>query len=320
MKRVLVTGATTPPGSRIVSRLLADPSIEFVLATGVEPTEAREASAPPERYRYVPLDLSRPREVRALLFGPCLEHRVDTVVHGPLHRRTRDVGRRVHALDVESTREMFHLAQRHATVRNFVFRSSMLVYRVRAEMPTLVNEEHPLELSPRAPQWLRDRVEADTIACTHLGIGRLRVVVLRSAECLEAEAGSQLWDYLRSRVGFRPVGFDPMLNLVTAGDVARAVHLAVVGSAHGVFNIPGADTLPLTEAAARWGQRNVPAPGFLVGPLYALRSRVIHTDFRYDLNRWRFQYSAVPDGTRAREMLGYEPDERIEWTREPRAR
>lgn len=306
MSAVLITGATTPVGHAIVGALLRDPRVRRVVAVGYE---AEEASGLPDhpRLRYVETDLLRARNVRDLLFGAGVEERVELVLHGALHRSAFDAGRRVHALNVETTRELLALAERHPTIRRFVFRSTSEVYRLEPHLPAIITEEHPLNLDPRAPQWVRDRVEADLTVCTRMGLVPLEVVVLRCAECLAPDSGSQLWDYLGSRICLRPLGFDPMLNLISTQDLARACALALHGRGQGIFNVPGRDTLPLSAVIVRHGRRDVPAPGFALGPLYRLRSRVRGTQFRYDQNYWRFHFSGVMDGRRAREALGYAP-------------
>ena len=40
---------------------------------------------------------------------------------------------------------------------------------------------------------------------------------------LVAQSGSQLHDYLQSRVCLRPMGFDPMLNVLSVDDAVRAI-------------------------------------------------------------------------------------------------
>lgn len=316
MRSVLVTGATTGPGAAVVRALLAHPAVERVLAVGAEPGGGALLGAH-ERLEYVRVDLRRPREIRELLWGPARRMGVDAVVHAALHRRATDAGEAVHVLNVEATRELVSLCERHPTVRRFVFRGHAEVYKVRAELPALIDETQALELSPSAPQWVRDRVEADLAVCARAGLSAMSIAVLRCAECLAPAAGSQLWDYLHAPVCFRPLGFDPMLNLLSVQDLARAVVRALASNAVGVFNVAGADTLPLSEAIARWGRVGVPVPGPLLGPLYALRARLRGTDFRYDLNHWRFHFSGVLDGRRAREVLGYVPRHPIPWPRRP---
>ncbi|MCK6545214.1 NAD-dependent epimerase/dehydratase family protein [Myxococcota bacterium] len=311
-KSVLVTGATTPLGRAIVSAFLEDHEIRHVLAVAAEPTYPRPERGT-EKLTYHRVDLTKERELRDLMFGAARELGIDTIVHAALHRSARDGGRRVHALNVESTRELLRLAERHPTVERFVFRSCADVYKLRTEFPTVIAEDHPLELAPEAPQWIRDRVEADLTVCTQMGVSRVAITVLRFAECLVPESGSQLYDYLTSRVCLTPLGFDPLINLISVEDLVLATRLAALSGTDGVFNIPGRDTLPLSDIVARWSRQPIPVPGLLLGPLYRMRSRLRRTDFRYDLNYWRFHLSAVLDGTRAREVLGYEPEWPMAW-------
>lgn len=314
-RRVLVTGATTPIGLALVRGLLADPKIEHVLAVGREP-EAELAGGLPRdpRLTYEVVDLRRPRPLHRLLFGTARELGVTAVVHSALHRHAQDSGRGIHELNVESTREMLHLLDRHPTIERLVYRSFAEVYKIVADKPSIVDEEHPLDLDPQAPQWVRDRVEADLTVCSAMGLGRLRMLVLRCAECLAPGSGSQLHDYLASRVCLRPMGFDPMINLLSIADLVAAIRLALAGDCQGVFNIPGHDTLPLSRLIALAGRIDVPVPEPLLGPLYRLRTATIGTDFRYDLNYWRFHFSGVLDGTRAHQCLGYAPRHPLAWS------
>jgi UDP-glucose 4-epimerase len=139
------------------------------------------------------------------------------------------------------------------------------------------------------------------------------VVVLRFADVMAPGSGSQLWDYLQSRVCLRPLGFDPMLNVISIGDLVVAVRLALTTSAQGVFNIPGADTMPLSAVVRHWGRVDVPVPGPLLQPLYRLRAATIGAEFRYDMNAAQFHFGRILDGSRAAEVLGYQPSVPIVW-------
>lgn len=312
MSGVLVTGASTPLGCGLVEALLANDRVSSVLAVA---READWCGEPSDKLTYVTADLTRSRDRRRLLFGPAREHRVRAIVHGPLHRSAIEGGSRAHALNVESTRELLHLAERHPTIERFVYRSFAEIYRVRAEGGALLDEEHPLELSPRMPQGVRDRVEADLTVCTRMGLASsLSIAVLRCAELLAPQCGSQLYDYLESRVCFRPLGFDPMLMLLSLDDAVDAFVRAVLSDVEGVLNVPGADVLPLSRVIELAGRRGIAVPGPLMGPLYAARGVVRGTEFDYRLNRGRFHFSGVLDGQRARDALGYEPRHRIDWS------
>ena len=309
MKSVMVTGATTPIGRALVNRLAGDAGVARVIAVG------REGEASPFESRdnllYVTTDLRRSRDLRSLLFGVGRE--VQTVVHGALHRSVRRVGSRARQLNVEATRELLELCEEHPSIRRCVFQSSAAIYRMDQRQPSIIDERQPLNLDPRAPQWIRDRVEADLSVCTLMGMSPIEFVVLRFAECLAPSMGSQLLDYLCAPVCLSPLGFDPMLNLLSLTDMARALVCAVHASAQGIYNIPGYDTLPLSKAIERWGHRPIPIPGPLMAPLYRARAFVEGSEFRYDMNHWRFHLNGVLSGKRARQTLGYQPRHGIEW-------
>ena len=182
------------------------------------------------------------------------------------------------------------------------------------DLPVLIAEDHLLNLHPHAPQYVRDRVEADLHACVQMGLSKLQIVVLRCAEILSPGTGSQLFDYLESPVCLRPAGYDPMINVASMKDIVRALHAAVRAPEHGVFNVPGYDTLPLSLAIRKWGRLAIALPGAWLTPLYRWRRRFGGHDFRYGMNRRRFHYSGVLDGRRARDVLGYTPTVAIDWS------
>ncbi|HYO59420.1 NAD-dependent epimerase/dehydratase family protein [Archangium sp.] len=310
---VLVLGASTPVGERLCRALLEDRSLRAVMAVGLEPREQVRLPEDP-RLSYHPVDLTHARPVHDLLFGTARDLGVDVVVHLAQHR-ANDFGNRVHVQNVESLRWLLSLSDRHPTLRRLVFRSHAEVYRVERGLPSVITEDHPLELSPDAPQWVRDRVEADLLACTQMGMSAgLEIAVLRCAEVLAPNEGSQLHDYLSAPVCLRSAGFDPMLNVLTREDATEALRLAVyAGGTQGLFNIPGADTLPLSTCIRLSGRLDMPVPGPLLAPVYEARRRLRGAQFSYRINRGRFHFAAVLDGTHARQTLGYAPRHRVDW-------
>lgn len=306
--RVMVTGATTPLGAAIVEHLLARCDVDRVLAVGREP-DSGDADA---RLVYRHVDLVKPRAIHDLVWGTARELGIACVVHGAHHRGAHAAGSAVHAQNVDATRDLLAACSDHPTIRRFVYRSFAEVYSLRYTTSDLLDEETPLDFDPGAPQWVRDRVEADTAVCAHFA-GKLEIAVLRCAEILANGVGSQLWDYLGSRVCLRPLGFDPMLNVLSLDDAAAAFGAAVQSSEVGVFNVPGFDTLPLSRAIDEASRLDVPVPGPLMAPLYRLRRLVAGFDFSYAVNARRFHFGGVLDGTRARERLGYVPHQAARW-------
>lgn len=309
MSGVLVSGATTPLGTTLVHRLVrAD--IGPVIACGVEPPDRSQL---PSAAEYLQVDLTRPRRVRRLLFGPCRDAGISSIVHLAMHRGAHGLDR-ARRLGVDATRLLLRLAEEHETITRFVHYSSAGVYLTRGDQPDLLREDQPLNLSSSAAPWVRLRVQSDVTVCTRMGLSpSLHTNVLRCAEILAPRMGSQLYDYLGSRVCLRPLGFNPILNLLSLEDAARAFELALTCPEQGVFNIPGADTLPLGKAIRRWGRDDVPVPGPLLGPLYGVRRLLRGTDFSYSVNRRRFHFTGVLDGDRAERVLGYTPQHPIPW-------
>ncbi len=312
---VLVTGATTPVGERLCRSLLADSSIEHVLAVGIEPPEHALPFSHGDRLVYRSVDLSRSRRVRNLLFGVVRDLGIECVVHLSMHRSAAQSGGRVHAQNVDALRSLLELSERHPTIRRFVFRSFAEVYNVSHDLPILVTEDHPLNMGVGAPQWIRDRVEADLTACARMGLSKLEILVLRCAEVLGPGTGSQLFDFLDAPVCLRPAGFNPMMNLLSMADAVHALELAtrVKRGTIGVFNVPGKDTLPLAESIRKWGKPQIPTPGMVLTPIYRVRRRLRGHDFSYGMNRRRFHYASVLEGSRAHEVLGYLPEHPIDW-------
>ena len=308
IKAVLVTGTDATVGEWLVRRLLDDPLVGHVVAVGSRPPEEALPVRHATRLTYLPVDLSRERRVHDLLFGPARDLGVEVVVHTAMSRSANDEGGRVYAM-----RSLLALCERHPTIRRFLLKSYAEVYQVQHDLPVLIAEDHPLNLAASAPQYVRDRVEADLHACVRMGLSPLQIVVLRCAEILAPGTGSQLFDYLESPVCFRPMGFDPMLNVLSLTDFTGAFIHAIRARDQGVFNVPGADTLPLSLAITKWGRVGIPVPGSWMTPLYKWRHRVRGHDFRYGMNRRRFHYSGVLDGSRARAALAFVPRHPVSW-------
>lgn len=256
---------------------------------------------------YVSADLTRRRDVQNLLQGIVSAANVDTILHMSLHSDARDRGQRVFRLNVESTRHLLSVAEEVPHIKRFVLRSFHDVYRVEHDSPLLFDENQPLELSARTPQAARNHAEADLMVCARMAVSRLQIAVLRCADVLAAGVSSQLYDYLSSKVCLRPLGYDPMVNVVSLSDAERALRLAALSDATGTFNIPGKDSLPLSELIHRARRIDLALPGPILTPLYLLRARATGFRFHYETDRLRFHHGCILDGSAARERLHYTP-------------
>lgn len=303
---VVVLGGTQPLGARLAGRLAAEG--RRVVVVGAEP----EGAVPvPPGVVHRRVDLTD-EQVHHALSEVCRPLGAVAVVHLAFHRVPRAGG----GLDAEVTRRVLQFAEAHPAVRHLVHWSTADVYAQDLGRPTVLREDHPLELDPRAPPWVRDRVASDLAVSTRMGVTpALTLTVLRCAEILAPDTGSPLLDWLGSRVCLLPMGFDPILNVLSLEDAARAFALALATPTVGAFNVRGADTLPLSRLARRWGRRVVSLPGPLLGPIYAARRAVRRSTFRYAANAARFHTNGVLDGGRAAAVLGYRPAHPVDWPR-----
>lgn len=284
--RALVTGAATVLGRAAISALAGSPDVDLVVAAAPDRVPDLPCSVV-----FEPADLRHTRGVHDLVWQAAARHRIDTVLHlGCGH---------VTAKHVVTARQLVLRCAEHPTIRRFIYRSFAEVYAAEPAGAGLLDEDAALDLAPSAPAWLRDRIAADIAVTHHLG-GRLEIAVLRLAEILAPDSGSPLWSYLASRLCLRPLGFDPMINVLALEDAVTALLLAARSREVGVFNIPGADTLPLSCAITEAGRAQLPVPGFAL---------------RHDAQRRRLRDNALLDGARARRLLGYVPHHRVRWPR-----
>lgn len=245
------------------------------------------------------------RNVRELLFSEATRS-LGCIVHVAAATRSR-APRGAAPSTLEATRQLLLAAEDQPAIQRFVLVSTADVYRIDSREPMLIDEDHPLNLNPDASGSLRERVEVDLVTCARIGVSRIPIAVLRCSPIFAPDGHGQLQDYLRSRICLRPLGFDPMLNVLSIEDASAAVGLAVRSDARGVFNVPGLDTLPLSELIHETGRLGIAVPGPALLPLYGLRALTTGFRFRYALQRKLFHLGAVLDGRKAQQVLGYVP-------------
>jgi UDP-glucose 4-epimerase len=300
----------TSLGRAIAAALASQPRVARVVSVHPPERDLPESSA---LLHHVNADLTRSRDLRDLLFADAAL-KLGCVVHVAVRNEPEGARRDAPAALVEATRRLLLTAEEHPNVERFVMLGSADVYRIDSSEPILIDEDHPLELSPDAPASLRERVEADLVASARIGVSRVHVAVLRCSPILAPDGHGQLQDYLSSRVCLRPLGFDPMLNVLSIEDAVAAVTAAAHSTARGVFNVPGFDSLPLSELIHETGRVGLALPGPALLPLYGLRALTTGFRFRYALQRKLFHLGAVLDGRKAQHVLGYVPSQGVNLT------
>jgi UDP-glucose 4-epimerase len=189
-------------------------------------------------------------------------------------------------------------------VGGLVFVSRHLYYGAAADLPTYHREEDPphgVETYPEAA----DLFAADLLATTALwSIARTRSVILRFCFSLGPSARGVLGQLLLGPRIPTVLGFDPLVQFLSASDVVQAIRLAIEQGLVGVYNVGSNRPLPLSQMISQLGRHNVAIPEAL---------------FRISAGRFGFpdipsgalsllKYPIVVDDARFRSRTGFVPE------------
>jgi UDP-glucose 4-epimerase len=249
-RRVLVTGADTFWGGRMIQALETDPNLEMILGMG-----AHVPSVPFERAEFVRAD-----ENYSIVNRIVKATQVDTILHTFMVTNSEGISnRRVHEINVIGTMNLLAAAgAAGSSVRHIVVKSSTLVYGSSARDPNTFEEDSPRS-GPATHSIERVLLEAESLVrdFSEDNPGTL-VTVLRFANVLGPHLSTAI-----SRSLSRPVcpsifGFDPLLQFVEEDDVVRALLHITRGGIPGLYNVAGEGRLPWSEVAHICGTRLVP--------------------------------------------------------------
>ncbi|HXB37041.1 MAG TPA: NAD-dependent epimerase/dehydratase family protein [Acidimicrobiales bacterium] len=248
--RVLVTGADSFWGGRMIQALENDPSIDVILGIGTH-----APLVPFERAEFVRSDQNY-----SILNRIVKATQVDTILHTFMITNSMIVPRRaMHEINVIGTMNLLAAAGAAGTsVRHIIVKSSTLVYGSAASDPNTFQED-TTRTSPVKNSVERALVEAEGLVRDFSEDNPgTKVTVLRFANVL----GSHLTTPI-SRNLARPVcpsifGFDPLLQFLEEDDVVRALLHVTRGGIPGLYNVAGDGRLPWSEVASICGTRLVP--------------------------------------------------------------
>jgi UDP-glucose 4-epimerase len=253
-RRVLVTGADTFWGGRMIQALEADPSMDVILGMG-----AKMPSVPFERAEFVRTDQNY-----SILNRIVKATQVDTILHTFMITNSATVSNRaMHEINVIGTMNLLAAAGAPgSTVRHIVVKSSTLVYGSSASDPSTFHEDTPRS-SPARNSVERALIEAEGLVRDFSEDNPSTLVtVLRFANVLGTHLTTPISRNLSRPVCPSIFGFDPMLQFVEQDDVVRALLHVTRGSIPGLYNVAGDGRLPWSEVASICGTRLVPLSPF----------------------------------------------------------
>lgn len=185
--------------------------------------------------------------------------RPECVVHLATVTHLRHVSDEQLRVNLGGTRAVFDHAVTYG-VKQVIFVGRHTFYGAAADSALYhTEEEPPLEVA-RFPE-LADLVAADLFAGSALWRHpEIDTAVLRLVYTLGPSHHGTLGAYLsRARVP-TVLGFDPLFQLMSEDDAARAIALSVEERIRGVFNVAGPPPAPLSAIIQRAGRSEVPIP------------------------------------------------------------
>jgi UDP-glucose 4-epimerase len=253
-RRILVTGADTFWGGRMVQALEDDASMDVILGLG-----ARMPSVPFERAEFVRADQNY-----SILNRIVKATQVDTILHTFMVTNSATVpNRALHEINVIGTMNLLAAAgAAGSSVRHIVVKSSTLVYGSSARDPNTFHEDTP-RAGPAKNSVERALVEAEALVRDFSEDNPSTLVtVLRFANVLGPHLTTPITRNLSRPVCPAIFGFDPLLQFIEEDDVVRALLHVTRGDIPGLYNVAGEGRLPWSEVAGICGTKLIPLSPF----------------------------------------------------------
>lgn len=307
-KNVLITGVTSTAGRLLAQQLYYDRRVGKIIGVAKEEKPYYFSEYNPSRFIYIPCDILKYRELNNLfLSGTFKSANINTVVHLAFVNKPGKGTDDTHTLNVEGTKNLIDRCIETKGITKFIFKSSIVVYKLKAEGPVILDENEDLNFDPDADPWVKDRVDADMICRSRMDNPRVKIVILRFTNIIGRNITSQLNIFFDSKPCLKPLGYNPMINLIHSRDVVNAIQLAIHKDVSGVFNIGGKENAPLLTFAQLARKRIYPIPAPLLGPINWIQRKLGLTEYYYPVDADNLKFSAVVDMSKAKKELGYEP-------------
>lgn len=265
-RRILVTGADTFWGGRLVQALEADPGTDVIVGTGLH-----DPAVQFERAEFVRAD-----QTYSILHRIVQATQVDTAVHSFLVVDSTAVrARALHEVNVIGTLNLLAATGAPGSrVRHVIMKSSTLVYGSHPRDPVTFDEDTPRSGPPHS-EVERSLIDAERLVQDFAEDNpAIRVTVLRFANVLGPNIVTPISRNLSRPLCPAIFGYDPQLQFVAENDVVRAVEFVARQELAGTFNVAGEGRLPWSEVATICGTRLLPLPpfnpGLAAGPLVRL--------------------------------------------------
>jgi UDP-glucose 4-epimerase len=247
MRRILITGASTWTGGRLIAHLERRQGIEVF---GVDEIPPRIPFSSP----FAQLNMDR-----AELATHVLDVEPDTVVHLLTVDRAAELGRgTAHEQAVIGVQALFGAIGRSRSVRNVIVKSDAAIYPSSPRSPSVFSEATRGRSTTRYGRELDD-LESLIKQLVPLH-DHIHYTVLRLAPIFGATVDNPLSRYLRLPIIPTLLGFDPRLHILHEDDAVGAFATAVETGASGTFNVASGPPIYLSRIARLGKRRTQPLP------------------------------------------------------------
>ncbi|MFK7986272.1 MAG: NAD-dependent epimerase/dehydratase family protein [Sandaracinaceae bacterium] len=236
---------------------------------------------------------------------------IRAVVHLGIMHDLRASAKVHHAWNVVAFQKLLDYMTQY-DVPKLVLLSSANVYGPSPDNPQFLTEEAPL-LGAQQFSAIRDLVEVDMLAQSFFWRHPdTETVVLRPCHILGGVRNAAS-NYLRLERPMSLMGFDPMVQVIHERDVVRAIAMALQPGVRGIFNLRGPGEVPMSRVFRLLGKQPRSVPASLARPVLERMWRYRMTSFPTpELDHIR--YVCMVDDTRARDVLGFNPQYGLEDT------
>jgi UDP-glucose 4-epimerase len=246
MRRILVTGAATRIGGRLIQILEREPDTEVLAVDDLDPVERFDS-------RFERLNLDHLSFARFLL-----DRKPHTVIHLQTVDRSALLGStRAHEESTVGAQALFGAIGRCTTVRHVIVKSDGAYYGSGPRSPSVVKVgTRPARSTGR---YQRDLEQMEAFVRQMAGRhDHVDYTILRLAPIFGATIHNPLSAYLTLPGVPTLMGFDPRLQLLSEYDALEVFHHVANNPVPGTFNVAGRGQLYLSRIL-RLGRR-IPQP------------------------------------------------------------
>lgn len=195
-------------------------------------------------------------------------------------------------------------------VKKLILLSSGSTYGVRPTNPQIITEDAPL-MATLHGDFFADHVQIDMMAQSFfLKHPEIKTIILRPCP-IAGEVKNAILYYLIKKNPLTLMGFDPLIQILSADEVVEAIELAIQKDVQGIFNLASNNAVPISLILKLLSKKTISVPYTLAS--IALKILWITKLSKFPPGELEFlHYNCLLDDSKARAELMWKPHNEIE--------